>query len=767
MNGGSHNIAVLADHAQVGQPSAPRDEAAAVGYAALYDEDGGYDAPTPGKAGLVIGSLTVIAALAWTGAFIYALLPLWQQQVPPPEAMLSQFVIFCVPVLLLVTLYALATRNGRIQSRQALTAVARLRAEQERLDAALTRVARRIGDETAALTETHDSLMALGEDATQRMKAASDAMQDEVATLTRYGNALKFSATSARADIAVLLSDLPKAQLETRQMVSALQEAGATAHDHATALDTMMSTLGDHGREADRVAGTAAEKLAAHLTQIESVGDVAGGRLSDAAERMTAAFDTALGKAAEASDAARQTMDAQAEAMRALVDQAQVSLQRTGAQAGDTVGRHVDDITTRIEALGALLDGQTRTTADLVESVRTNIAGLDSQFVALDTGGSERAERLSAALARLDAQAASLSNILDTGAARADTMIARTDHLMTALDATTREIDETLPAAFARLEDHASRAHATVSATSPVVAQLAADSSSALERLAEAEAIMAKHRAALDAIADSATARVATTQQAATDLIATVENADATARALADGAGAQLIEAMVRVREAAQVASERAREAITAAIPDSTARLSASVREALTSAVTEQVTAHLADLSQSAEHAVAAATRASDTLMRHMLTISETSAAVEARITEARTDIEANDRDNFARRVALLIESLNSTSIDVTKLLASDITDTSWAAYLRGDRGIFTRRAVRLLDGSEARAVLRHYETDPEFREQVNRYVHDYEAMLRNVLATRDGSSLGVALLSSDMGKLYVALAQAIERLRA
>jgi len=49
----------------------------------------------------------------------------------------------------------------------------------------------------------------------------------------------------------------------------------------------------------------------------------------------------------------------------------------------------------------------------------------------------------------------------------------------------------------------------------------------------------------------------------------------------------------------------------------------------------------------------------------------------------------------------------------------------------------------------------------------VNRYVHDFEAMLRRVLADRDGATLGVTLLSSDMGKLYVALAQAIERLRA
>jgi len=48
----------------------------------------------------------------------------------------------------------------------------------------------------------------------------------------------------------------------------------------------------------------------------------------------------------------------------------------------------------------------------------------------------------------------------------------------------------------------------------------------------------------------------------------------------------------------------------------------------------------------------------------------------------------------------------------------------------------------------------------------VNRYIHDFEAMLRAILTERDGSPLGVTLLSSDMGKLYVALAQAIERLR-
>ena len=74
---------------------------------------------------------------------------------------------------------------------------------------------------------------------------------------------------------------------------------------------------------------------------------------------------------------------------------------------------------------------------------------------------------------------------------------------------------------------------------------------------------------------------------------------------------------------------------------------------------------------------------------------------------------------------------------------------------------------MRLLDHGDARAVAEIYEADSDFRETVNRYIHDFEAMLRSVLSTRDGHSLAVTLLSSDMGKLYVALAQAIERLRA
>ena len=106
---------------------------------------------------------------------------------------------------------------------------------------------------------------------------------------------------------------------------------------------------------------------------------------------------------------------------------------------------------------------------------------------------------------------------------------------------------------------------------------------------------------------------------------------------------------------------------------------------------------------------------------------------------------------------------MHSAAIDVGKILSDEIDDKAWGAYLKGNRGVFTRRAVRLLGGSETRAIGGHYESDLEFQRSVNRYVHDFEAMLRRVVAESDGGMIAVTLMSSDMGKLYAALAQAID----
>ncbi len=188
---------------------------------------------------------------------------------------------------------------------------------------------------------------------------------------------------------------------------------------------------------------------------------------------------------------------------------------------------------------------------------------------------------------------------------------------------------------------------------------------------------------------------------------------------------------------------------------------------AIDKAMRQRVAEVTGQLDQAVAHASGATREATIQLRDQLAKVDELVGNLENRVTHARERAAEQVDNDFARRVALITESLNSNSIDIAASLSSDVADTAWAAYLRGDRGIFTRRAVTLLDAGEVKSIQQLFERDEAFREHVSRYIHDFEAILRQVLSTRDGNALGVTLLSSDMGKLYVALAQGIERLRS
>ncbi|NVD43877.1 ATPase [Qipengyuania atrilutea] len=244
--------------------------------------------------------------------------------------------------------------------------------------------------------------------------------------------------------------------------------------------------------------------------------------------------------------------------------------------------------------------------------------------------------------------------------------------------------------------------------------------------------------------------------------------------ALADKARATEAE----TRASLERASEQLRGALSAAVEgletgDDT-RLDAFAEEVgkrsadkIDEVVRSQTLASIGELENSAQKAADRGQKAASLLRDQLARINELTGNLEARIEKLQEQSEDRIDHDFSRRVAVITENLHSSAVDISKALSEDVSETAWAAYLRGDRGIFTRKAVRLLDQSEAREIAEMYANDGEFRENVSRYIHDFEGMLRTLLSTRDGNALSVTVLSSDMGKLYVALAQAIERLRS
>lgn len=366
-------------------------------------------------------------------------------------------------------------------------------------------------------------------------------------------------------------------------------------------------------------------------------------------------------------------------------------------------------------------------------------AALDAQIVALGERGREADALTSGAAERLAAHIARMEATSETAGARLESVTARmSESVDTLLGHTASAVDE---------------ARKGIAAQGDAMLAMLATNQATIDRTAtDSAAALAERIAGIEATVERLARTLAAGQQQVDDLSRAIDDSSGAAHRFAGEAAPQLLEALARVRDTANAAAEHAREAIERIVPVAGRAIEQAGAQALEGSLTA--------LSAATENATAAATTASDRLNKQMLALAEASAQIDTRLAETQ------ESEGFARRVSLLVEALNSTAIDLTRLYSTEVSDTAWAGYLKGDRGAFTRRAVRLLDSSEAKSVVHAYQADEEFREQVNRYIHDFEAMLRAILAQREGTPMGVTLLSSDMGKLYVALAQAIERLR-
>jgi hypothetical protein len=122
-------------------------------------------------------------------------------------------------------------------------------------------------------------------------------------------------------------------------------------------------------------------------------------------------------------------------------------------------------------------------------------------------------------------------------------------------------------------------------------------------------------------------------------------------------------------------------------------------------------------------------------------------------------------RDMFLRASKFVIEDLNSTAIDLNRLLDTDKSQSLWAKFAKGDRSIFVRGMLSE-DERAARAVIKSkFEGDEEFRRYVSRYLDHFEKLLSEANESDPESVLSSTFLSADVGKLYLLLARAVGRL--
>ena len=726
-----------------------------------------YAAAHPGAGGRrVLGvTLTILTALwlaysAWSAGRTLVGHPLTSPLVP------QWLAIAAGPLALLALAWMIFGRTRRKEAEAFTRSVVAMRSEAQSLEALLEVLSQRINDSRAELTMMAQHLMQLGDDATGKLGGITRQFDSSSEKLRLHGDALDRAAESARNDVAVLLEDLPRAEETTRLLSEQLRSIGGESAEKTAAFQAQVGELADRTRKADHLIAEATDRLAARLAEIDAAGATAVERVGEAQAGLSGVLDTLLERTSVTLGEIRTGIDVQSAAVAALVEQASAGLGKAGTEASEALAANVDHANSSIESLSLRVAEQDRASQRMIAEIDRGLALIDERFTELATHGDERANRFLESLTRARTELDSLASQASSQDVAIGSIAERTAVLHESIDRLTSEIRDSLGAAIGEAHGSADRLIETAVSARPEIGWIRDAAVEAGERLSATGESIVRQQDQLAALLAKVDDGVGDAQSKLTELASMLAQVEREAADLSAQTAPALVASLVQVKDAASHAAERAREAIESVIPESAGKLSDETRAALERVIRESIEDRLREVETVAARAVDSARAASDRLTQQVLSLGQSAAALEQHIEQTREEQREKDSEAFARRVSLLIDSMHSAAIDVGKILADEIDDKAWGAYLKGNRGVFTSRAVRLIDGSESRPIRAHYESDLEFQRSVNRYVHDFEAMLRRVLAERDGGMIAVTLMSSDMGKLYAALSQAIDKRR-
>jgi len=555
---------------------------------------------------------------------------------------------------------------------------------------------------------------------------------------------------------------------------SELAEADAAAGaEREAAMESLREGLAALREEALQVGATIREGEAHALTAWRNQIDGLQQRLHDAIAEVERVDEAAI----ESANAKLAALAAEAEAVDARIAERNQTFGADTAKRQSAFAEAEEEAETRLtERLAALDEAiaerraaqaeQLSIMAAEGEELGERIAALGTIFQTISEQGRAAREDLAGGIAELTAKLAESREALDGTDAAVETLTDASVRLLELIQASAKHSREDLPEAMEASEARLAGIENRAEEVKALLEQAREAGEALTTSMAAAED---RSRDAIDSV-ESFQARFGET---ASEQAGSVDSLRASVAALADESAALSERAQAELRDAIGALEDSAREAL-AAIEDEQAqriaRIAERVGEQSAAAIDRALREHTAEaitaLDQATGRSAEAGREVTRQLRDQLAKVNELTGNLENRIAHARERATEEVDSDFSRRVALITESLNSNAIDIAKALSTEVTDTAWASYLRGDRGIFTRRAVRLIDNTEAREIAELYDADHDFREHVSRYIHDFEAMLRTMLSTRDGHAVSVTLLSSDMGKLYVVLAQALERLR-
>lgn len=742
-----------------------------------------FEAPRRAWGAILIGITLVALLLSWTGFWA------WANQaellsVRNPARIVELIVLWAVPVSLLGLCWLLAMRLSTSEARRFGDVAALLRNESEALEARIKTVNGEISLARSFLAENARELESVGRSSAAKLTDAAQQLVSALSDSDQKAQLLESVSAAAINNVEMLRNHLPVVASAAKDATNQIGNAGNVAGEQIDTLVTSMRSLDD-----------AILATSATMNRLERQATDTKQNISAAAQGASDALGSSLNKSAEATQTILGKLQIETTAIERRIGEASENIAALGETSAQQLAEQLSKMENAVDNVGSATQNQTAAVQSMIAQIDTSLDGsaqkltalnedtsarfdaltakigasishCENQLEVIDASATDRIAKLAFAINALSESSGELGVNLVANEQRAATVLTDTEKLLTTLGAISTELGDEIPVAFDKLQNRLADNMAVIGALRAEGNALTTQASNLNDSFAALEQILLSQKGSVDTLLELSGSALSGRSAEAAALIETLQSTQNMIDQVSETAEQQLSGSLRRVAEAAQEATLHSKAIVESEFADIGARLTEQNRALLAGAIDAQMAEMGVAVKEAIDRNISLSEEATQRVTAQLLSVNELTSNLEQRVAVAREQFDGIDDEAFARRIALLTESLNSAAIDVAKILSNEVTDTAWAAYLKGDRGVFTRRAVRLLDNGEARIIANHYDDDAEFRDHVNRYIHDFEAMMRVLLSTRDGNAIGVTLLSSDVGKLYVALAQAIDRLR-
>ncbi|HPV68077.1 MAG TPA: hypothetical protein PLU56_07265 [Sphingorhabdus lacus] len=696
----------------------------------------------------------VTLTIGWTAYFVWTYLPLIKDGLKG-EYLITLISIWATPAMFLAILWLLVMRSSRAEAFRFRDVALSLRKESEALEMRMRTVNEEISMARSFLAQNARELETVGKQSSQSLMEAAQILTAALLDSDEKAKTLETVSNAATTNLEQLRKHLPVVTSAAKDVTNQIGSAGNNAQLQIKSLIAGLARIGEVGTS-----------TRAYIDDVGNRADAVSEQLGNISRETADSLNEASLLAEKRASAAAKLLDVAAQNMSSQVGNVTSELSQLLSDNRAKIEENVGLLKKAMGEIALQSQEEKNRIASIIGDIENHLSASAATISEIDKAATDQTAKLAFAVSALGVSAKEVNSELDGSHSRTEQLLERADGLLSSLNRINAEIAENIPASIGQVGLQISGTTDQLSAATGSARDLNAQSSELLKVASSLSALIDEQSAKIGIIMQDSDEHFAARHEQADALSATLNETRTLIESITQVTEGALVSSLLRVREVTEGAVQDSRKIVENELTHVADRLADQNRIALEGAVENQLKAMNEQVQNAIERNISLSESSTAQLTTQLKELDELADNLEKRIAESRNSFDGIDDDSFARRMVLLTESLNSTSIDVAKILSNEVTDTAWAAYLKGDRGVFTRRAVRLLDAGESRAIATHYGQDAEFREHVNRYIHDFEAMMRILLSTRDGNAICVTLLSSDVGKLYVALAQAIERLR-